>query len=219
MARFHNMVQLRYALAIAAASLAVASCGDSRPDTGDEAPDTAATQPTAAMQTATLGPFTYEFDQDALTAADIELRIPPTYEESMPVTKLIPEARAQQLGEQACRYGESGEVSECNARQEIGLALALLPRPIDEYRAAFADEDIGSTDLSPVSLDGADGFAFTAEAEGGGTDYRFYSIENRTILLARRFDGSADDAETDEAMDDVMRSLARSFEEQLEEAG
>ncbi len=171
------------------------------------------------MQSGTLGPFTYEFDQDALTAADVEMRIPPTYEESMPVTKLIPEARAQQLGEQACRYGESGQVSECNARQEIGLALALLPRPIDEYRAAFSEEGIGSADLPAVSLDGADGFAFTAEAEGAGTEYQFYGFDNRTILLARRFDGSSDDAETEEAMDDVMRSLAQSLKEQRELAG
>ena len=55
--------------------------------------------------------------------------------------------------------------------------------------------------------------------EGAGTEYQFYGFDNRTILIARRFDGSSEDAETEEAMDDVMRSLARSFEEQRELAG
>ncbi|WP_338240605.1 hypothetical protein [Aurantiacibacter hainanensis] len=201
---------------MAALGLAIASCGDSSAELGES--QSVSTHPAGAgaMQNATLGPLTYQFDQSELTAADVDIRIPPDYQTMQSATKLIPEARAFSLGEENCSYGESGLVSECSAEQEAGLTLALLPRPVGEYREAFEEAGPIADELEPTQLNGIDGFSFTAEAEGAGTEYRFFGIDERTILLARTFDSdSTDDAGN--AIEKVIRTLSRSVDDQLEE--
>ena len=200
-------------IAMAALGLALASCGDR--DTAAGKPDmVAATESTVeTLQNTTLGPLTYQFDQGALTAADVVIAIPPGYQSTSPATKLIPEARADLLGQNGCTYGESGETSACNAEQEIGLAVALLPRPIDEYRAAFDDER-----LERAELDGIDGFSFTAQARGEGTEYRFFGLEDRTIMLARKFDGSID-SEAADAIAQVITTLSESVDRRTATTG
>jgi hypothetical protein len=207
------MSTVRSAIALAALALALTSCGDR--DDATEEPDTAAATDSLAenLQNTTLGPLTYQFDQGALTAADVVIAIPPGYQSTSPATKLIPEARADLLGQNGCTYGESGETSACNAEQEIGLAVALLPRPIDEYRAAFDDER-----LERAELDGIDGFSFTTQAEGAGTEYRFFGLEGRTIMLARKFDGSID-SEAAEAIAQVISTLSESVDRRIEATG
>lgn len=165
------------------------------------------------MQGATLGPLAYEFDNSALTAADVDVRIPPDYQTVQSATKLIPEDRARSLGEDSCTYGQSGRVSECNAEQEIGLALALLPRPIDEYRQAFEGEM--SDGLDRVELDGINGFSFTAQAEGAGTEYHFFGIDQQTLLLARTFDEATPNGAS-EAIDHVIATLSQSVDRRIE---
>lgn len=207
------MYTVQTAIAMAALGLALASCGERDTATGE--PDMVSATDSAAenLQNTTLGPLTYQFDQGALTAADVDIAIPPGYQSTSPATKLIPEARADLLGQNGCTYGESGETSACNAEQEIGLAVALLPRPIDEYRAAFDDEQ-----LERAELDGIDGFSFTTQADGAGTEYRFFGLEGRTIMLARKFDGSID-SEAADAIAQVITSLSESVDRRTETTG
>lgn len=159
----------------------------------------------------TLDPLGYSYDDTALTITEVTLSIPPAYDDNTRATKLIPLERAEQLGEEQCSYGESGLISVCNAEQEAGVALALLARPLEEYRAAFTDEQMGGS-LVESTLDGATGFAFTAQVEGSGTEYGFYPLGERTLLVARQFAYGQDEGE--EAIRDVIDSLAQGLEEQ-----
>lgn len=198
-------------LILAALGLAISSC-----EGGNDPSETEIADPSSeTMQDASLGPFVYEFDQTALTAADVDIRIPPDYTTVQSATKLIPEERAQSLGEESCTYGQSGQVSECNAEQEIGLALALLPRPVDEYRQAFEKAGEIADNLNPTELDEIEGFSFTAQAEGAGTEYRFFAIDQRTILLARTFDESTSSSAAD-AIEDVIDTLSQSVDRRID---
>lgn len=204
------------AVTILAVATALAACTPAS-DTQDEAPTESATQDEDEnLQNASLGPLTYEFDRDRLTPADIDLSIPPSYEMTHRATKLIPADRARNLGQTTCEYGQSGLTSECNAAQETGLAIALLPRPSDEYRQAFLQSDIPEDELSAVGIDAIDGFAFTAQAEGAGIEYRFFALNERTILLARSFDENRD-VEASDAIADALRTLEDSIHQYMRE--
>ncbi|MFB0613253.1 hypothetical protein [Aurantiacibacter poecillastricola] len=196
------------------ALLALPSCGGSESEMlpGDE---TLAVED--HLRSAMLGPLTYRFDDAYLTPADVEITIPPEYDDVHLGTKLIPADRADDLGDFECEYGESGLVSECTAQQETGLTLALLPRPLDEYRTAFTQDLSAEEVLEDARLDGANGFSFTAQAEGEGIEYQFFAIEGRTLLLARGFDGETA-RPTNEALEEVIDTLEQSVEMHLEEA-
>lgn len=205
------MVSFCNAAILAAMGLALSSCGDA--GASDETSALATASPTndTALQNADLGPFSYQFDPNALTAVDVDIDIPPEYDTAQPATKLIPESRARLLGQDSCVYGQSGKTSKCNAQQEVGLTLALLARPVAEYRRAFDDAD-----LRYEAPSGANAFSFTAQAEGAGTRYSFFGLQDRTILLARHFDDESD-AAADAAIDDVIRSLSESIEDRAAE--
>ena len=208
--RFPSMLDFRSAIALVAMGLALGSCGDGGPTASEPEALVTNHKSDTGLQEADLGPLTYQFDPDPLTAADVETAIPPEYEASQLATKLIPRERARLLGQLACTYGQSGQTSECNAAHEIGLAIAYLPRPVAEYRQAFENER-----LDRVELDGVDGFSFTAQAEGSGTEYHFFGLEDRTILLARQFNDSVTPA-AEEAMGDVIHSLSESLDRRID---
>lgn len=201
-----------FQMPLAACALALCACNGEEPELESEAQESPVGEaPEPHLTARTLGSLRYSFDDTELTVTDVTLPIPPGYEDSIPATKLIPLERAEQLGEEQCSYGQSGLTTTCNAAQEAGLALALLERPLDEYRAAFVEDQMEGS-LVESSLDGATGFAFTAQVEGSGTEYGFYPLEGRTLLVARQFAFGQDAGEA--AIRDVIESLAQDLEEQ-----
>jgi len=153
-----------------------------------------------------IGQVQYGFDPTRLTRAEIQLPVPPSYEQTVWATKLIPTARAEELGEDVCHYGEPAENDICTAEFEDGLAMALLERPIGDYRRALLDDDIAPSELRPDRIAGIDGFSFSAQAEGAGIRYRFFPISERTLLLALRFSNQQD--ASNPAIRDVLENLS-----------
>lgn len=196
------------------ALLGLAACGDEEGAgaNGDASPQADVVSSQAAeergMHTArgTIGPVKFAYDNERLTRADIQLTLPPEYEEEVYATKLIPAERADQLGEESCSYGESGLTQTCTASKEPGLALGLLARPLSDYREAFEDSGISEQELEHIEVDHIEGFAFTAQAEGSGTEYCFVPVGERTLLLARTFRAGA--AVGGDAIRNVLASIS-----------
>ena len=172
----HRVQLLLFALA----ALPLAACGRPAPS------DPADKNPEVRRASARLGPVRYSFDASRLTLAEVMLALPPRYQEMMWAVKLIPAKRAAMLGSQACDYRSTGVAEMCNSQDEAGLALALLERPLADYRRAFEEADVGDIELFDTSVDGVAGFAFTAEPEDGGRQYRFVPVRDRTFVIARR---------------------------------
>ena len=208
-----NMHQLK-ALSCAPVLLILCACGGSgTSEAGDELQTNGQeVSEGPVMADRTLGPIEYSFDESQLTLTEVVLALPPDYENTAFASKLIPEERAQMLGTEQCSYGQSGLTTACDAEKEAGLALSLLERPIEEYREAFAERGIKEA-LKPSSLGGAAGFAFTAQAEGSGTEYRFLSVDEQTLLLARTFRSGQDQDAA--AIEEVIASLAKGIEDHL----
>ncbi|RKF21940.1 hypothetical protein D6851_07975 [Altericroceibacterium spongiae] len=153
----------------------------------------------------TIGPVTYKFDRQRLVPAEIEIPVPPAYDESIWGIKLLPASRAAMLGNENCIYGNSRQTQLCDAEHEIGLEMAMLERPLPFYRDAFTSATIPEDELRRTNLMGQTGFAFTASAEGSGTEYRFIPVDGRTLLIARRFSRTNDAGSR--AIAETIRSL------------
>jgi len=134
----------------------------------------------------TIGPVSYSFDDSRLTRTEVELPIPPDYRTRVWAVKLIPTERAEMLGETACRYGDAQADEVCNVADEAGLALAMLERPIADYRANFTRDGFGEEQLGSTEIGGRVGFAFNSETDGQPTEYRFVPVAGRTLMLARQ---------------------------------
>jgi len=153
----------------------------------------------------TIGPVHYGFSPESLTRAEIQLELPPRFDSTVWATKLFSAERAPLLGGGSCRYGGSPAAQTCTAEKEDGLALALLERPIADYRGNFASGGIPASALRPDMLAGASGFCFTISAAGDGTDYCYYAVSERTLLVSRRF--SERGAPDEPAFAEVLESL------------
>lgn len=160
------------------------------------------------LASGTLGPVRFEYDATQLMLAEVLVELPPDYADQVWAAKLIPVARARLLGQDRCRYGESGRTQTCNAESEAGLILALLERPLSDYRRAFVRKRMEDA-LSPARVDGTHGFSFTAQAEGSGIEFRFLALEERTVLVARQF--VVGQNEGAEAINEVIRSIENEF--------
>lgn len=190
------------------AILMMTGCHESR-GPAQEASSSATPVPENTLRTGTLGPLTYNFDQEKLILADVTLSLPPLYKTSVFASKLIPASLAAQLGQKVCHYNQSKAATTCNASQEVGLSLALLERPISEYRAAFTKDGIGADRLPEARIDNAHGFSFTVGAQGSGTEYRFFPVDQRTLLIARQF--APGEEQGDNAMRAVVASIAHAM--------
>lgn len=157
------------------------------------------------LTTGSLGPVTYGFAPELLTRAEIQLPLPPAYTMSVWATKLIPISRAAALGEDSCRYGQAEPLQTCTAEKEDGLTIALLERPLADYRAAFVRAGSGEA-LQPATLAGSSGFAFLASTQDARATYGFYAVEDRTLLVARQSSGTGGRA-LDAAFQEVLESL------------
>ena len=201
-------------LLVCAGLLALPACNQEPAlgkDDGSKRTAAASSQPRAAPAsgdiTAMVGPIPFHYDPAQLTLTEVELPVPPDYAAPVWALKLIPADRAKNLGNEACSYGESGLTQSCNPEQEAGLALALLERPLADYRETFAEGDLAG-ELEPSRLDGAEGFELTIGAEGSGIRYRFIPVEDRTLLIARQF---TDDQDQQVALAEVLGSIAQNL--------
>ncbi|MBC7158476.1 MAG: hypothetical protein H5U21_00285 [Porphyrobacter sp.] len=154
---------------------------------------------------ATIGPIRFEYDTAELTLAELPIDLPPDYATQAWAVKLIPVERAAQLGQVRCTYGQPGPVRLCVAEAEPGLVMALLERPLGEYRDDFTQARLGDA-ITPTQLNGQTGFSFTAESNGTGIEYRYIPVEERTLLVARQF--APGHPARSPAMEDVIRSIA-----------
>ena len=151
-----------------------------------------------------LGPVRYGFAPQRLKRAEIELGLPPLFDESTWAMKFLPIDRAERLGRDECSYG-SEQAQTCTAEAERGLALALLERPIADYRRGFLENGIPARALHTDSLNGASGFCFTSNDRGSGNDWCYYSVAERTLLVARRY--AARGAPVDPDLGEVLNTL------------
>lgn len=180
-----------------------AGCGGQGNEAGEPAASSHAGLASAAS--ATLGPIRFEYDTAELILAELRIDLPPDYATQAWGVKLIPVERAAQLGQERCTYGQPGPMRLCAAEAEPGLMMALLERPLGEYRDDFSQARLGDV-ITPTRLDGQTGFSFTAESDGAGIEYRYIPVEERTLLVARQF--APGHPARSPAMDDVIRSIA-----------
>ena len=135
-----------------------------------------------------IGSVQYGFDPNALTRAEVQLAIPPDFEEKIWAIKLIPIERADRLGQTDCRYDSSDRTQPCTADLEDGLTMALLERPIGHYRRGLLDEGIEPGALRPDRVAETDGFAYLVRREPAAIVYRFFPAEDRTFLLSQHLE-------------------------------
>ncbi|KLE35207.1 hypothetical protein [Aurantiacibacter luteus] len=155
------------------------------------------------LRTARLGPVLYSFDDSRLVPTEVKLAIPPTFDDTAFASKLIPVARADRLGAAQCRYDEDDQPDPCDAAQESGLSLALLERPLAEYRAAFARGDIEP--LDDAMMDGSEGFSVVVNEGAREAEYSFAGVGDRTLLVVQQSDD--DDPALDEELARVLATI------------
>ena len=181
--------------------------GTGREQSGSGAGKQATQQARADLQSATIGPLRYEYDHRALTLIEMPIMFPIGPQQQAWGSKLVPAARADQLGQPGCVYGDPPRRRTCNARDEGGLVLALLERPIDDYREGFVRAGLG-TQLMPAQLDGAAGFAYNRTRLGTHALYRFIPVGERTLMLAEQ-ELAIEDPAAQVAIAATIRSLAQ----------
>ena len=191
-------------LLVAIASLVACSSGAEEDKSGSAqaTPSLASTASQTPLRHANLGPIEYEYDPVQLTRAEIELPLPPSRSETAFAIKLIPQDAFENLGTIGCSYGISADDVECTAEEEVGVALAMLERPIAVYREDF--EEAGET-LQPVRIDGQEGFSWTASEADSELQYSFVPYAGQTVLVVRRFDRAS--PRIDKAIQTVIRSV------------
>ena len=191
-------------LLVAIASLVACSSGAEEETSGSAqaTPSFASTASQTPLRQANLGPIEYEFDPMQLTRAEIQLPLPPSRSETTFAVKLIPQDAFENLGTLGCSYGISADNVECTAEEEVGVALAMLERPIADYREEFAT---AGENLRPVRIDGQEGFSWTASEADSGLQYSFVPYDGQTVLVVRRFDRAS--PRIDKAIQTVIRSV------------
>ena len=177
-------------------ALLLSACADERVDVQPSDEGTPAHVASSGLDSLTrgsLGQVEYRFDPQRLTRAEIDIALPPDSEDTVFAVKFIPVELSGNLGTQGCSYGISADNEECTADEEVGIALALLERPIDHYRLELEEEaDNGSLDTQ-VMLAGHRGFAFSSEDPKTEVRYTFLPLHGRTLLLMERSEDGVDE--------------------------
>lgn len=160
----------------------------------------------AELQSGSIGPLRFNYDAQELTLIEMPIMFPIGPQQQAWGAKLVPADRADLLGQQGCIYGNPPRRRTCNARDEGGLVLSLLERPIEDYRADFVKAGLGAQ-LKPARLDGATGFAYNRTRLGSHSLYRFIPVGERTLMLAEQ-ELVADNQVARSAIAATIRSLA-----------
>ena len=167
-------------------------------ETLDATGDASVSQPVAELgeddlTRGSIGQVDYRFDAQRLTRAEIDLALPPDFEATTFAVKFIPAELSGNIGTEGCSYGKSADNDECTADEEVGIALALLERPIAHYRDTFDDSDPadGSFD-EDIILAGHRGFALSQNGAKTRMRFTFLPVEGRTLLVAERTEEGVD---------------------------
>ena len=191
-------------LALALVLSACGSSNDQRATPGDGASPTSS-EMAAKLAQGTLGLVRYSYDPDALIRADIDLAVPPDFEQTVFAVKFVPVSLAENLGQPQCSFGPVHSGDACLATAEVGFAIALLERPtqyyIDNVRGSAFDD--GS---APVTVNGYEGVTVLHRADRTTTRYTFLSLDGRTLLLVDRHAEGVDVGR--EALEQVRASLS-----------
>jgi hypothetical protein len=160
----------------------------------------------AQLTSASLGPLEFDYDAGTLTLIEMPVQFPIGPDQQTWGAKLLPADRAEHLGERRCIYGDPPRRRICNARDEGGLVLSLLERPIDDYRQQFVRAGLGDM-LVPARLDSVEGFAYHRERLGRQSRYRFIPVGERTLMVGEQELPSANNG-AERAIAGTIRSLA-----------
>ncbi|WP_126665507.1 hypothetical protein [Croceibacterium ferulae] len=163
----------------------------------------------AELQSGSLGPLRFDYDQEALTLIEMPIMFPIGPQQQAWGAKLVPADRADLLGQQGCIYGDPPRRRTCNARDEGGLVMSLLERPIQDYREDFIQAGLGA-ELMPARLDGSVGFAYRRTRLGRHSLYRFIPVGERTLMVAEQ-ELVTDNRVAQAAIAATIRSLAKAL--------
>lgn len=197
---------------LGALALGLAGCSDADEDADAQREDIATGQQdeaqAAKLVDGSLGPLIYRYDPEVLTRAEVDLPLPPDFANSVFAVKFLPSSMTDNLGQGGCSYGAQSDASQCTAYREVGLALALLERPISHYREQLANSDLADLVEDGATLAGATGFAFSRPSDRSSTQLRyiFVPLEDRTLLAVERTEDGIDDGA--DALAAVLESLA-----------
>ena len=139
------------------------------------------TTPSSA-HTDTVGPVRYTYDNTALTRAEIDLPLPPEFSETVFAVKLLPKEYEKFLGSEGCSYGISTGNHECTSEEEVGIAFAILERPVGTYRRILEAE--ASPGLDDQTFAGVKGFRYSRRGANRVHRYTYLPVNGRTLLLA-----------------------------------
>lgn len=156
----------------------------------------------STINRSSIGPVHYAYDPKKLTRAEIDLPLPPDFADTVFAVKLIPVEYAANIGTKDCSYGISPDNHICTAQEEVGLELALLERPLADYRARLEG---AKPALEAVTLARQTGFGLTTTLGNTTRRYVFVPSDERTLLVAQR-SASGQDAGR-EALDDALASV------------
>ncbi|KHL26116.1 hypothetical protein PK98_06240 [Croceibacterium mercuriale] len=161
------------------------------------------------LQPGAIGPLRFQYDQRQLTLIEMPIMFPIGPQQQAWGAKLVPAERAVHIGQQGCVYGNPPRRRTCNARDEGGLVLSYLERPIEDYRQDFIKAGLGA-ELMPARLDGSRGFAYNRIRLGKRSLYRFIPVGERTLMLAEQ-ELVNNNGQARTAIAATIRSLARTL--------
>lgn len=157
-----------------------------------------------ALKAFATGPMRVAYDSSLLTPVPTSIQLPPDWQNVTEGMKLIGSDRAALLGKEECMYGQSGQATTCNAKQEAGLAFADLEDGwIEQLR-----EKIPAAELNDITLGGVEGVSWQIGAEGEGAEYILLPVQEHTILIVRHFrnTGNPDEAALGTVLNDLKFS-------------
>jgi len=153
-----------------------------------------------AASTGFLGKVTYRYDPVLLTAANVQIAIPPHEEEEAYAVKLLP-ARSIEGSPELC----PGGAETCPVDVQPGLSMALLEQPFGLYAQALRESELAD-DIETTTIAGAQGIAIDGGTENGlEVEYRLVPVDNRALLIKRQRDNQS--PEEKDALENVLASL------------
>lgn len=153
-----------------------------------------------AAASGSLGTVTYRYDPVLLTAANVQIAIPPGEKEEAYAIKLLP-ARGVEGSPDVC----PGGAEACPVEVQPGLSMALLERPFDLYEQALRSSEMAGS-IAPATVAGTEGIAIDGGTEDGlEVEYRLVPVDNRALLIKRQRDGQSPSEK--DALEEVVASL------------
>lgn len=183
-------------------ALSLSACGrQDRPSEEPAASTATPDDPDERSHVGLLGPVTYRYDPTVLTAANVQIAVPPAEEPGIYGFKLVPARDIAGTGN-LC----PGNRTACPIEDQPGLTMALLERPYTRYLDRLQESALAER-IRPGAVGGVGGIALDlGEVEGLATQYRMVPVGERALLLKLQLDDE-DPAER-EAIEQVIETIA-----------